>query len=225
VQALGPLAALAHRAGALLHADASQSAGKVPLDVSRDGVDLLTLAAHKLYAPKGVGALVALPHVALSPQQLGAGHESGRRAGTENVASIVGFGAACVAAKRDLEVLRARLLTQREHLERQLLEAFPKAVIAGSAVERLPNTLYICLPGYSATELLARAPDLAASTGSACHDGYEAPPAVLLEMGFAPEVARGAVRLSLGRSTTDDDIEHAVELLHAAAQSTRTVLG
>ncbi len=224
LQPLGELTKLTHRAGALFHADASQSAGKVPLDVTRDGVDLLTLAAHKLYAPKGVGALVALPHVELAPQQLGAGHESGRRAGTENVASIVGFGAACVAAKRDLEALRERLFSQRELLEQCLLGAFPKAVIVGQSVERLPNTVYVCLPAYSATEVLARAPELAASTGSACHDGHETPPAVLLEMGFAPEVARGAVRLTLGRSTTDEDVRHAVELLRAAAHSTRTVL-
>lgn len=225
VQRAADLARLARRAGARLHLDASQSAGKVALDVTRDGVDLLTLAAHKLYAPKGVGALVVLPGVELGPQQLGAGHESGRRAGTENVASLVGFGAACVAAKRDLASLAERLAALRALMEGLLRASFPRAVVAGADAERLPNTCYVCLPGHSATEVLARAPSLAASTGSACHDGHEAPPAVLLEMGFSPEVARGAVRLSLGRATTEAEVRRAVALLTAAAQQTRTVVG
>ncbi len=225
LQPPAPLATLAHRAHARLHLDASQSAGKVPLDVTADGIDLLTLAAHKLYAPKGVGALVVAPDVELRAQQLGAGHESGRRAGTENVASLVGFGVACAAAQRDLAKLTERLRSQRELLEGLLRQAFPRAVVAGAGTARLPNTTYVCLPGHSATEVLSRAPLLAASTGSACHDGHEAPPAVLLEMGFSPEVARGAVRLTLGRSTTDDDVRRAVALLADAAQGTRTLLG
>jgi cysteine desulfurase len=196
----------------------------VPLDVTHDGIDLLTLAAHKLYAPKGVGALVVLPDVELAPQQLGAGHEDGRRAGTENVASVVGFGAACVAAQRDLAGLAERLGRQRELLEGLLRQSFPKAVIAGAGAARLPNTTSVCLPGQSASELLARTPSLAASTGSACHDGHETPPAVLLEMGFAPEVARGAIRLTLGRSTTDDEVRRAVTLLADAAQRAKTLL-
>lgn len=218
LQSLASLSSLTRAAGALLHADASQSAGKVPLSLSlsRDGFDLLTLAAHKLYGPKGVGALVVRSGVSLVSQQLGAGHERGLRAGTENVASIVGFGAACVAAARDLETLGARLASLRERLERGLRAAVPGVLIAGDGAERLPNTTYAVFPGVSGNALLARAPGLAASTGSACHDGHDEPPQVLLEMGWSPQVALGAVRLTTGRHTTEAEVDAVVSQLSAA---------
>ncbi len=210
LQPLPALSVLARGNGVLLHVDASQSAGKVPLSLREDGFDLLTLAAHKLYGPKGVGALVVRSGVTVAAQQLGAGHERGLRAGTENVASIVGFGAACVAAKRDLAALSARLLRLRERLIHGLKQRVPGVLIAGERAARLPNTVYAVFPGESGSQVLARAPGIAASTGSACHDGHETPPQVLVEMGFAPQAALGAVRLSLGRATTEAEVDLAV---------------
>ncbi|MFZ5438981.1 MAG: cysteine desulfurase family protein [Myxococcota bacterium] len=216
LQPLAMLSALTRRHGALLHADASQSAGKVPLSLVRDGVDLLTLAAHKLYGPKGVGALVVRRGVELTPQQLGAGHERGRRAGTENVASIVGFGAACVAAKRDLAELSTRLLSLRARLERGLMNAVPGLVVACADAPRLPNTTFALFPGVRGADLLARTPEVAASTGSACHDGSHDAPEVLVQLGVDPALARGAVRLTLGRSTTEQDVDDAIAALARA---------
>lgn len=213
LQPVRELAARAHAVGALLHVDASQAAGKVPLSLADDGFDLLTLAAHKLYGPKGVGALVVREGVKLESQQLGAGHEGGRRAGTENVASIVGFGVACAAAKRDLGELAERVGRLRDELVRGLRAQVPGLLLAGEASPRLPNTAYVLFPGAVGSAVLAGAPELAASTGSACHDGHETAPTVLLEMGFAPEVALGAVRLTLGRATSRADVDDAVRAL------------
>lgn len=216
LQPLAQLHALTQRHGALLHADASQSAGKVPLSLRRGEFDLLTLAAHKLYGPKGVGALIKRTGVTLQPQQLGAGHERGLRAGTENVASIVGFGAACVAAKRDLEQNARTLLALRERLESALHAAIPGLVIACERSPRLPNTTYALFPGVSGNALLARCAGLAASTGSACHDGHDEAPAVLLALGLDPQLALGAVRLTTGRHTTEQEIDEAVANLRDA---------
>lgn len=213
LQPLVGLSSLAHARDVLLHADASQSAGKVPLSMKEDGVDLLTLAAHKLYGPKGVGALVVRRGVSLTPQQLGAGHERGRRAGTENVASIVGFGVACLAAKRDLSELSAKLTKLRERLINGLKQRVPGLLVAGERAERLPNTVYAVFPGETGSAVLARASGIAASTGSACHDGHESAPQVLIEMGFSPAAALGAVRLSMGRSTTEEDVDAAIAAL------------
>ncbi|MFT3712470.1 MAG: cysteine desulfurase family protein [Archangium sp.] len=210
LQPLPELLALTKKHGAWLHADASQSAGKVEVK----DFDLLTLAAHKLYGPKGVGALVKRRHVELHAQQLGAGHERGLRAGTENVASIVGFGAACVAAHRDLAELAARLLNLRERLETKLRAEVPGLIIAAQNSVRLPNTTYAVFPNVSGTALLARAADqLAASTGSACHDGHEEAPAVLRELGLDERFALGAVRLTTGRHTSEAEVDQAVATL------------
>lgn len=210
LQPLAALATLTQKHGVLLHVDASQSAGKVPLSLREDGFDLMTLAAHKLYGPKGVGALVVRDGVKLTPQQLGAGHEHGLRAGTENVASLVGFGAACVAAKRDLADEATRQLALRERLIHGLVTRVPGLIIAGAAAERLPNTVYALFPMETGRAVLERCPGLAASTGSACHDGHDVPPQVLLEMGFTPAVALGAVRLTMGRTTTVEDVDAAI---------------
>lgn len=216
LQPLPALSAVTRRHGALLHADASQSAGKVPLSLAADGFDLLTLAAHKLYGPKGVGALVVRRGVTLASVALGAGQEHGRRAGTENVASIVGFGAACAAAARDLASEAARLLALRERLISALAREIPGLVVAGAGAPRLPNTVYALFPGVVGARLLERASGVAASTGSACHDGQDHPPQVLLEQGFAPAQALGAVRLTMGRHTREADVDAAAGELIAA---------
>lgn len=216
LQLLPALSAVTRRHQVLLHVDASQSAGKVPLSMADDGFDLLTLAAHKLYGPKGVGALVVRRGVKLSTVQTGAGQERGLRAGTENVASIVGFGAACVAAKRDLTESAARLLSLREQLITALRAGVPGLIIAGEKSARLPNTVYALFPGITGTALLAKTPGLAASTGSACHDGHDTPPQVLLEMKVPAAIAMGAVRLSMGRHTMPDDVDSAAAQLISA---------
>jgi len=216
IQPLPALSALTRPRRVLLHADASQSAGKLPLSLTDDGFDLLTLAAHKLYGPKGVGALIIRRGVPLRAQHLGAGHERGLRAGTENVASIVGFGAAAAAAQRDLAELAARLRTLRDRMINALTTAIPGLEIAGLAAERLPNTVYALFPNVVGTALLEQTPGLAASTGSACHDGHQAAAQVLLEMDVPAARALGAVRLTLGRGTTLTEVDEAVAQLRAA---------
>ena len=223
LQSLPALSAVTKRHGVLLHADAAQSAGKVPLSMDLDGFDLLTLAAHKLYGPKGVGALVVRSGVKLRQVQTGAGQERGLRAGTENVAAIVGFGAACAAARRDLQESGARLSSLRAQLIGALKAGVPGLIIAGEASARLPNTVYALFPGVSGAALLEKAPGLAASTGSACHDGQESAAQVLLEMKVPSAVALGAVRLSMGRHTMPADVEAvAAELIAAWSGSPST---
>ncbi|UQA62698.1 cysteine desulfurase family protein [Polyangium aurulentum] len=213
LQPIGEIAALAHRAGALVHTDAAQSLGKVPVDVNALGVDLLSIAGHKLYAPKGVGALYVRAGTPLTPFLLGAGHERGLRPGTENVASIVGLGVACAAARRDLDTLAARMKNLSDRLFAALSERVPGIALHGHPAERLPNTLNVRFPGVSGTALLAATPEIAASTGSACHDGHEAASAVILAMGVPPAEAVGSVRLTLGRSTTEADVDRAAAAL------------
>jgi cysteine desulfurase len=216
LQPISTIARAAHEAGALVHTDAAQSVGKIPVDIHELEVDLLSIAGHKLYAPKGVGALYMRRGTPIVPFMLGAGHERGLRPGTENVAGIVGLGAACEVARRSLGAVGARMLELRERLWGLLSEQVPGLILNGHVKERLPNTLNVCFPKVSGTALLAATPGVAASTGAACHDGHEAPSAVLLAMGVPPEEAIGAVRLTLGRSTTDEEIGRAADALSAA---------
>ncbi|MCC7072627.1 MAG: cysteine desulfurase [Deltaproteobacteria bacterium] len=222
LQPVAELARLARARGALVHVDAAQSVGKVPVDVRALDVDLLSVAGHKLYAPKGVGALYVRRGTPLAPFVLGAGHERGLRPGTENVASIVGLAVACEAAARDQEALAARLLRQRDALWRRLAEAVPGLMLNGHPELRLPNTLNLCFPRVSGSRVLGGAAEVAASTGSACHDGHERASAVLLAMGVAPALALGSVRLTLGRGTSDDDVVRAADAL---ARSWRRLVG
>lgn len=216
---LQPIAALAEAArarGALVHTDAAQSVGKVPTEVAALGVDLLSVAGHKLYAPKGVGALYVRRGTPLEPLLLGAAHERGLRPGTENVASIVGLGAACEIARGSLAAESARVRGLRDRLWDVLRQGVPGLARNGHAEERLPNTLNVRFPGVRGSALLALAPAVAASTGSACHEGGETASAVITAMGVAPDAALGSVRLSLGRGTTAADVERAGAALVAA---------
>jgi cysteine desulfurase len=219
LQPIGELAALAHRRGALFHTDAAQSVGKVPVDVTALGVDLLTLAGHKCYAPKGVGALYVRAGTPIASIQFGAGHEGGLRPGTENVPHLVGLGAAAVLAKQRLPTITDRLRRQRDALQARLDAGIPGLALNGDRDERLSNTLNLSFPGVSGRELLARTPEIAASVGSACHEEADAVSGVLGAMGVSPERARGAVRLSLGAPTTDDEIDRAADVLVAAWRS------
>jgi cysteine desulfurase len=177
------------------------------------GVDLLSIAGHKVYAPKGVGALYVRRGTPLAPFTLGAGHERGLRPGTENVAGIAGLAVACTVAVRDLAAHAAHMQELRGALLARLTAGVPGLVLLGDALRRLPNTLAVSFPGCSGTALLAAVADVAASTGSACHDGRDVGSAVLRAMGIADEVAIGAVRLSLGRGTTSAEIERAAAAL------------
>jgi cysteine desulfurase len=218
LQPIAELASLARARGALVHCDAAQSIGKVALDMNELEVDLLSLAGHKLYAPKGVGALYVRGGTALAPFTLGADHERGLRPGTENVASIVALGAACEALGRDLGAARARMERLRDRLWTRLSAAVPGLVLNGHATLRLPNTLNLRFPSTSGPALLAGTPEVAASTGSACHAGADRASAVILAMGVAPDAALGSVRLTLGRATTESEIDRASDALARAWQ-------
>ena len=213
IQPVAEVAEHAHRAGAVFHVDAAQSVGKVPVSFKELGADLMTVAGHKLYAPKGIGALVVRNGLELRPFIRGAGQERGLRPGTENVAGMAALGAAAELALEDLETEGKRQATLRNELERLLKESIAGLVINSAAVERLPNTSNLLFPGVSATALLARCDNLAASTGAACHDDVEEPSAVLTAMGIEREPALGAVRLSLGRETTADHVQSAAREL------------
>jgi cysteine desulfurase len=199
--------------------------GKIRANVDELGVDLLTIAGHKLYAPKGVGALYVRRGTPLEPLIHGAGHEGGRRAGTENVPYIVALGAAAELARRSLPAEAERQRALRDRLHDLLLERLGSASLNGHERERLPNTLSIRFEGVDGNAVLARAPLIAASTGSACHAGQTEPSSVLLAMGIPPSQAIGTVRLSLGRPTTALDVDRAAQALAASVDALREESG
>ncbi|MFJ3307632.1 cysteine desulfurase family protein [Streptomyces sp. NPDC086549] len=219
LQPIPELAALAHEYRALFHCDAAQAAGKIPLDVTALGVDLLTVVGHKMYAPKGAAALYVRDGVRLEPVVYGGGQERGLRAGTENVALAVALGtAARIAAGELADGAALEIAALRDDLHRRLAAALPGRVqLNGPEEDRLPNTLNVSVDGTLGHELLAAAPEIAASTGSACHSGSHTPSPVLTAMGLDPARALGALRLSLGRWTTPADIETAAAALTRAA--------
>lgn len=222
LQAVRAIADLAHASGALMHVDAAQAVGKVAVDVQALGADLLTLAGHKFYAPKGVGALYVRTGVVLEPTQYGAGHEHGLRPGTENVPHIVALGEAARLARTTLAQEATRITALRDRLHGQIAAGIPGLGLNGHPTERLPNTLNVSFPAGSGWQVLAAAPDVAASTGSACHAGEHAVSGVLAAMGLTREAAAGAVRLSLGRFTTDAEIDRAAAALISAWKSLAT---
>jgi cysteine desulfurase len=195
IQPIAELAAIAHAHGALLHTDAAQAAGKIPIDVGVLDVDLLTVAGLKMYAPKGIGALYIRPGLTLEPVVYGGGQEHGLRAGTENVAFAVALGAAADLAHTSLDNELPRRTGLRDRLRRALNTAQPGAVhLNGHPDQRLPNTLNISITGISGSSLLAAVPEIAASTGSACHAGTADPSPVLSAMGLDRDRALGAIR-------------------------------
>lgn len=219
LQPIADIAKITRERGVLLHVDAAQSLGKVALDVNELGIDLLTVAGHKLYAPKGVGVLFVRAGVKLEPVLHGAGHESGRRAGTENVPYLVGLGVACEIARNSLPAATERLRSLRERLWQRLQALRGERVsLNGHPTERLPNTLNVNFHGDIGAELLARVPEIAASTGSACHEGRVDLSPVLCAMKVPPEIGKGAVRLSVGRFTTEAEVDAAAELLASRAR-------
>ncbi|HEY7303754.1 MAG TPA: cysteine desulfurase family protein [Bryobacteraceae bacterium] len=214
VQPIAEIGRIAREHGILFHTDAAQSVGKIPTKVKELGVDLLSVAGHKLYGPKGAGALYIRAGVQIEPLIHGAGHESDRRAGTENVLLDVGLGAACELAESWVDRPSVRAL--RDLFWRRLNEEFEHYVVLnGHPTERLPNTLNVSFPGRVGTEILHRLDGVAASTGSACHSGAVELSPVLKAMRVPTETGMGAIRFSLGRTTTEEEIEAVVKNLKA----------
>jgi cysteine desulfurase len=212
LQPISDISRIAHEHGVLLHTDAAQSVGKIPTRVDQLGVDLLSVAGHKLYGPKGVGALYIRKGVRLEPLIHGAGHESGRRAGTENILLDVGLGAACALAGSWVGMEPVPQL--RDLFWNLLRERFgADVVLNGHPDERLPNTLNVSFANKVGSEILARIEGVAASTGSAWHSGSVELSPVLKAMNISPDIGMGAIRFSLGRTTTREEIETVVSLL------------
>ena len=217
IQPLADIAKICRERGVLLHSDAAQSVGKIPASVSELGVDLLTVAGHKLYAPKGVGALYIRDGVQLEPLIHGAAHESSRRAGTENILFAVALGAACELVASDLNTRAAQLQQRRNYLHDGLVGIFGAGVrLNGHPMQRLPNTLNVSFVGQIGSDVLQSLEGVAASTGSACHSGRHELSPVLKAMGVEEAVGLGAVRFSLGRGTTIAELDHVLGLLRLA---------
>ena len=220
IQPLREISAICREHRVLLHTDAAQTVGKIGTFVDELGVDLLSVAGHKLYAPKGIGALYVRRGVRLDPVLHGAGHEAGLRPGTENVPSIVGLGQACTLAFRSLEESAHKLESLRDRLLAQLSEAIgERLTVNGRKAPRLPNTLSVNFPEVAAVDMIARLPELCVSTGSACHSGVPGMSPTLAAMGLDPDVARGTVRISVGWFTSEEEIDRAASLLIGAWES------
>lgn len=207
------IAEAARAAGAVVLTDAVQAAGKVAVDFAASGAHLMSLSSHKLYGPKGAGALIIDKAVDMEPLLVGGGQEKGRRAGTENVAAIVGFGRAAELASAELVQRQEHCQALREHLERRLVADIPRVVIFAHETERLPNTTFMAVPGIDGETLLMALDQagFAVSSGSACGTGDVEPSHVLLAMGVEPQLARGAIRISLGRESRREDLDRFVE--------------
>lgn len=218
IQPVAEFAQRVHTAGGVVHTDAAQAVGKIPVSVQELAVDLLSIAGHKLYAPKGVGALYVRRGTLIDPVLVGAGQEHGLRPGTENVASIVGLGAAAQLAKTLLSNEAARQKQLTEMLWERLKIAIPGLVRISPSQHCLPNTLMVAIPHRIGGDILDTVDNVSASTGSACHAGVHTPAQTLLEMGFEADVALGALRLSIGRQTSSADIHTTVTTLHTALQ-------
>jgi cysteine desulfurase len=222
LQPVAEIAALARRGGAVVHTDAAQAAGKIPVDVGALGVDLLTLAGHKFYAPKGVGALYVRAGTSIAAVIAGADHERGLRPGTENVPAIVGLGAAARLARERSVHATEHLCRLRDALHAALAEGVPALELNGHPEHRLPNTLNVSFPRASGRELLRAAEsDVAASLGAACHAESDGVSGVLAAMGIGYARAAGAVRLSVGMSTTDEEVRRAGRALIEAWRAVR----
>jgi cysteine desulfurase len=223
LQPIADIAAIAHQAGALLHCDGVQAAGKIPVDVEALGVDLYSISGHKFYAPKGIGALYVKTGVQLRPIQFGGKHERERRPGTENVPSAVGMGKAAAIAGGALPIETRRLSDLRDRLEKGILAHVPDAGVNGKGVARTPNTTNIYFDGLEG-EALVISLDLkgfAVSSGSACSSGAVEPSHVLLAMGLPPERARASLRFSLGHSNNEEQVDALIEAVAGSVAQLR----
>jgi cysteine desulfurase len=221
IQPVAEIGAMTRERGVYLHSDAAQSAGKVETYVEDMGVDFLTVAGHKVYAPKGIGALYIREGAALEPLLHGAGQEGGRRGGTENVILAAALGAACEIAGRRLHDDADRQRRLRDQLFESIVSEIPDVVLNGHKDKKLSNTLNIAFPGLVGGEILAGIPGLCASTGAACHDRSVTLSHVLAAMGVPKEVGMGAIRLTVGRYTTEEEIHQAASWIVAAVKKTK----
>ncbi|MHB8171799.1 MAG: cysteine desulfurase family protein [Thermincolia bacterium] len=221
LQPITAIGEIAREKGVYLHTDAAQSVGKVPTKVDELKVDLLTVAAHKFYGPKGVGALYVSKGTRIETYLHGAGHEQGRRAGTENVPYIVALGKAAEVAGGQLAEERQRILELRERLFGKLAKSIDGVVLNGHLTQRLPNTLNVSFVSIEGGSLLAKTPEVAASSGSACNDKCREFSKVLKAMGVSPELGSGSIRFSLGRWTTQEEIDYAVEVIASRVKELR----
>jgi cysteine desulfurase len=221
IQSLAEISAIAREHKVLFHTDAAQSVGKIETKVNDLGVDFLTIAGHKIYAPKGVGAIYIRKGVEIEPFMHGGGQEMGLRSGTENVILNVGLGKACELILDNLYDDISHLRGLRDRLHNQILSAIPEVVLNGHPEQRLPNTLNVSFPGLIGEEILRELPDLCVSTGAACHDRSLKLSHVLEAMGVREEVGMGAIRISLGRPTTETEVDQAARLLAARIKEKR----
>ena len=219
IQPIAELSEIAHLNGALMHSDCAQSVGKIPVRVDELGVDLLSIAGHKLYAPKGIGALYVRPSIRLEKFMHGAGHEDGRRAGTENVIGMAGLGLACELIEQNLPRYAAHMSKMRDRLEQGLCSASSGRRINGHPEKRLPNTSSMAFRGLEADRILASLPSVAASAGAACHSDMVEVSHVLAAMNVPEEYAMGTLRFSVGRFTTADEIDRAIAEVNKVATS------
>jgi cysteine desulfurase len=218
IQPISELAAIAHANQTIFHSDAAQSCGKILVDVQKMKVDMLSLAGHKLYGPAGCGALFVASQIKLQNILYGAGQELGLRPGTENVPSIVGLGTACSTAADKLTENSRWMQLCSIRLYNKIKEKFPQLHLNGNWQNKLPNTLNVSFPGWQAQELLEQIPQIAASAGSACHSGQDTISPVLAALGTSLELARGSIRFSTGRFTTQKQIDQAAEHILKALQ-------
>jgi cysteine desulfurase len=223
VQPMKEISAITRSKGVLLHTDATQTVGKIPVDVEADGIDLLSFTAHKMYGPKGVGALYVRrknPRVKVTAQMDGGGHERGMRSGTLNVPGIVGFGKACEIALQDMEKDTIRLSAMRNRLEKSLIE-LEETYINGNTDHRLPHVTNISFKYVEGEGLMMAMKDLAVSSGSACTSASLEPSYVLKSLGLNDDLAHSSIRFGLGRFTTDEEIDYAIECTKKAVTKLR----
>jgi cysteine desulfurase len=219
IQPLAEIARLAHGAGALVHSDAAQAAGKIRVDVAALGVDLMSLSAHKMYGPKGVGALYLRRGVQLAPLFAGGGQERGLRPGTLPTPLCVGFGAACRIARSELESEAARLRDLCHRLYRGLTEGLDGVQLNGGPEPRLPHNLNVRLTGVDAGDLLDELPDLALATGSACASATREPSPVLRALGLDDEAIQSSIRIGLGRTSSELEVDYATRRIIEVARA------
>ena len=213
VEPITEIAEIAHQRGILVHTDAAQSVGKIPVQLDSLGVDLLSIAGHKVYAPKGIGALYVRTGVKLQKLIHGANHEMGWRAGTENVIEIVGLGEACAMVDENLSLYGDHLTKMRNRLEGGLLKRFPGNRVNGHPERRLPNTCSMSFKGFKANNILAELKGIAASAGAACHSDRVDVSSALKAMNVPLEYAMGTIRFSVGRFTTAEEIDQAIDVI------------
>ena len=223
IQDIKAISAIANKNGILFHTDATQTVGKIPVDVIADGIDLMSFTAHKMYGPKGVGALYVRrknPRVKVTSQMDGGGHERGMRSGTLNVTGIVGFGKACEIAQNEMSEEAVRLSAMRDRLEKELL-TIEEAYVNGNVQHRLPHVANISFKFVEGEGLMMGTKDIAVSSGSACTSASLEPSYVLKSLGLDDELAHSSLRFGLGRFTTDEEIDFAIDHVKTAVNKLR----